>query len=241
MKAKVNFIIDAIMFVLMGLLAGIGLLIKYVLLSGEERWIKYGQNVDIRFLGLDRHQWGEIHLYIAIMLVLFLVLHIVLHWNMIVCLYEKIICIKTARIMGALTFMAVTILLILFPFLIRVKTSTLATGRERFEALDETKKYKQVNDKISISDVGKVKNAVLATKEKEKKEGLKLKNESSIEIRGFQTFKEVSREYNIPCDYMKQKLGIPLSVSNSAKLGHLRKQYGFKMSELEIIVLNYKK
>lgn len=69
MKGKINFIIDVIMFILMALLAGIGLLIKYILLSGENRWIKYGRNVDLSFWGLDRHEWGTIHLWVAVALV----------------------------------------------------------------------------------------------------------------------------------------------------------------------------
>jgi len=240
MKAKINFIIDAIMFLLMGLLAGIGLLIKFVLVSGEERWIRYGRNVDIRFWGLDRHEWGEIHLYVAIVLVVFLVLHIVLHWNMIVCLYKRIIGNQKARILCGMTFMAVTLLLVLFPYFIRVETSELASGRERFNNVsvnmngsstgESTQKIKSKKDKIElVADV------------QEKEEELHHHMGPSVEVKGLMTLSEVSRKYDVPSDYMKKKLDIPLSVSNSSRLGHLRKQYGFKMSELELIIANYKK
>ncbi len=241
MKAKINFIIDAIMLMLMGLLAGIGLLIKYVLVSGEERWIKYGRNVDIRFLRLDRHEWGEIHLYVAITLIAFLVLHIVLHWNTIVCLYKRIIGNRRARIFCGLIFMVVTLLLVLFPYFIRVETTTLATGRERFETIEEAETKGQANDLSIQSEIKKDEKLVPKAEVTDKKDGLKHHVDSNIEIKGFQTLNEVGREYDIPCDYIKEKLNIPLSKSNSAKLGHLRKQYGFKMSELEIIVSNYKK
>jgi LysM repeat protein len=63
----------------------------------------------------------------------------------------------------------------------------------------------------------------------------------SIEVKGLMTLSEVSRKYNVPSEYIKQKLNIPLSTSNSSKLGHLRKQYGFTMSEIELIIANYKK
>ncbi len=240
MKAKVNFIIDAIMFVLMGLLAGLGLLIKYVLVSGEERWIKYGHNVDIRFWGLDRHQWGEIHLYVAIALILFLVLHIVLHWNMIVCLYKRIIGNRKARILCGLTFMVVTLLMVLFPYFIRLETEELASGKERFQSFSVNEKATPIEksvqtNKTEKSDVG------LVADVKEKEEELHHNVDPSIEVRGVMTLSQVSRKYDVSCDYIKQKLNIPLSTSNSSKLGHLRKQYGFKMSELELIIANYKK
>lgn len=48
-KTNLNFLIDGVMFLLMGLLTGIGFLIKYVLLHGEDRWIKYGRNVDMSY------------------------------------------------------------------------------------------------------------------------------------------------------------------------------------------------
>jgi len=118
MKAKLNFVIDIIMFVLIGLLAGLGLLIKYVLLSGTERWLIYERNVELTYMGLDRHQWGNIHLWIAIALVAFLVLHIILHWNMIVCLYKKLMGNKTSRIVCGSVFSIITLLFVVFPFLI---------------------------------------------------------------------------------------------------------------------------
>ncbi|HKL08088.1 MAG TPA: DUF4405 domain-containing protein [Bacteroidales bacterium] len=240
MKAKVNFIIDAIMFVLMGLLAGIGLLIKYVLVSGEERWIKYGRNVDIRFWGLDRHHWGVIHLYVAIALIIFLVLHIVLHWNMIVCLYKRIIGNRKARILCGLTFMIVTLLMVLFPYFIRVETRELASGRERFQNLSMKEDDSSIDESIQKTKPEKEKVELVADVQ-EKEEELHHHIDPSIEVRGLMTLSEVRRKYDIPCDYMKQKLDIPLSTSNSSKLGHLRKQYGFKMSELELIIANYKK
>lgn len=240
MKAKINFIIDAIMLLLLGMLAGIGLLIKYVLVSGEERWIKYGRNVDISFWGLDRHEWGEIHLFIAVGLIGFLVLHIVLHWNMIVCLYKRIICNKPARIICALTFMAVTVLLVLFPYFIRVETDELASGRERFQNLPVNENVTQAEESIQTAKPKKEK-VELGAVIKEKEEDLHHHIDADIDVKGFNTLAEISREYDIPCDYIKQKLDIPLSTSNSSKLGHLRKQYGFKMSELELIIANYKK
>ncbi len=240
MKAKINFIIDAIMFILMGLLAGIGLLIKYVLLSGEERWIKYGHNVDITFWGLDRHEWGQIHLIVAILLVAFLVLHIVLHWNTIVCLYKRIISNRAVRILCALTFMVVTLLLVLFPYFIRVETKELASGRERFQNLPEGE-YQTKSDDSGQPQKSVMKKNKLDADIQEKEEELHHNIDPSIEVKGLMTLSEVSRKYDVPCDHIKQKLNIPLSTSNSSKLGHLRKQYGFKMSELEIIIANYKK
>ena len=45
-KAKLNFAIDALMFLCMTAIAGLGFLMKYVLLPGRESTIKYGRRVE---------------------------------------------------------------------------------------------------------------------------------------------------------------------------------------------------
>lgn len=86
-KSKVNLIIDTLMFLCVMAITGIGLLMKYVLLPGKETAAVYGRKVDLFLFGMDRHQWGTIHLIIAFVLLGLLTLHVVLHWNMIVSIY----------------------------------------------------------------------------------------------------------------------------------------------------------
>jgi len=244
MKAKINFFIDIIMFVLMGLLAGLGLLIKYVLLSGTERWLKYERNVELTYMGLDRHQWGTIHLWIAIALVALLVLHIILHWNMIVCLYKKLMGNKTSRIVFGSIFSIITLLFVVFPFLIHVDVNEMARGRERFDAEQRSSEIKNeiVNEPEEIiKDNRRKAQYEQHSLAEENHDGHHHHIDSTIEVKGYNTLKEISDLYNVPCDYLKQKLNIPESISNTSKLGNLRKQYGIKMSDIELIIHNYLK
>ena len=55
-KSKLNLIIDVIMLLLMMPIAGIGFMMKYVLVPGFERNVLYGNNVDLEFWGQTRHQ-----------------------------------------------------------------------------------------------------------------------------------------------------------------------------------------
>ena len=50
-----NLVIDAVMALQIGALAGIGFLIKFVLVPGEERNVLYGRGMALRLLGLERH------------------------------------------------------------------------------------------------------------------------------------------------------------------------------------------
>ena len=55
-RSKINFIVDCLMFVLMLFVVAIGILMKFILIPGKQRLIKYGKNVELLLFGMDRHQ-----------------------------------------------------------------------------------------------------------------------------------------------------------------------------------------
>ena len=130
-KAKFNFAIDALMFLCMAAIAGMGFLMKYVLLPGRESTIKFGRRVELSFLGLDRHDWGAIHLYVGFLLLALLMLHIVLHWQMIPGLLARLIANSRQRWKVALIYTVLAAALVLFPFFIspEVRDGTEGQGR----------------------------------------------------------------------------------------------------------------
>ncbi len=130
-KAKLNFAIDALMFLCMAAIAGMGFLMKYVLLPGRESTIKYGRRVDLSFLGLDRHDWGAVHLYLGFLLLALLVLHIVLHWNMIPGLFARLVANSRERWKIALIYAVVAAVLLLFPFLVSPRVEDAGAGEGR--------------------------------------------------------------------------------------------------------------
>jgi hypothetical protein len=117
-KPNLNFVIDALMFVCLMALAGLGFLMKYALLPGREARVKYGRNVDLTWLGWDRHDWGQIHLYLAFILLGLLIIHLILHWQMILGLYARLIPDPRMRTRLAFALLILTVLLLYFPFLI---------------------------------------------------------------------------------------------------------------------------
>ena len=46
-KGKLNFVIDASMFLCLMAMAGLGFLMYYILPPGRKVWQKYGRNVDL--------------------------------------------------------------------------------------------------------------------------------------------------------------------------------------------------
>jgi hypothetical protein len=75
-RTATNFVIDAIAFVAFVLLTATGLVERYLLPPGTGRFQS--------LWGMNRHQWGEIHFWIALVLMGALATHILLHWKWIV-------------------------------------------------------------------------------------------------------------------------------------------------------------
>ncbi|MCX8044803.1 MAG: DUF4405 domain-containing protein [Desulfobacterota bacterium] len=117
-KWKINLIIDACMLLCGAALAGIGLLLKYVLPPGRERMAIYGRNVDLTLLGLDRHEWGAIHLWLACGMVALVVLHLLVHLPWIVAILRKVTLQSAPRIGAVAVFLLLCLALMVTPFFI---------------------------------------------------------------------------------------------------------------------------
>ena len=79
-RAKVNFVVDAVAFGAFVLLTATGVLVRYVLPPGSGRFST--------LWGMDRHEWGQIHFWLAVFLLVSLGLHLVLHWRWVVCMVK---------------------------------------------------------------------------------------------------------------------------------------------------------
>ncbi len=131
-KAKLRFVIQGLMFLCLMALAGVGLLMEYVLVPGREKFVKYGRNVKLSFLGLDRNGWGELHLYLALVFLALLAIHLSLHWKKIVALYEKTIPDQKRRNIIAWAFLLISVILIYFVFLISPEVRETGRGGGRY-------------------------------------------------------------------------------------------------------------
>jgi hypothetical protein len=130
-RPKANFIIDAAMLLCGSALSGIGFLMKFVLIPGKERFAVYGRNVDLFFLGLDRHEWGTVHLLIAFILFALLVAHILLHLRFILNMTSGIIAGQQIRKIAAALFLLLCLLCGLFAFVVQPEVREGGGGEGR--------------------------------------------------------------------------------------------------------------
>jgi hypothetical protein len=239
-RLKLNIVIDIIMFVVMVVLVVIGFLIRYVLLSGTLRWEKFGRNVDMTFLGLDRHQWGYIHLIIGISLVVLLVLHIIFHWTQIVCMIKRLlpgIRVRTT-VIASLTLVSIAISLVPF-FAVPeigdpIRGQGEGYGRASFHANEESVLQEDFeNESGQLKDSKPEETAVVKSTETQHDH----QEARTLEIKGFHTIEGLAGSYNISAAELKQRLNIPAHVSDNERLGRIRRLYGFSMREVEDCVL----
>ena len=220
-QSKLNLVIDAIMLVVMMAIIGIGLLVKYILLTGQEKWDKFGENYELTLLGIDRHDWSQIHFILGLVLFGLLVLHILLHWKMIICIYKNLIKSRSLRIFIAFALLIISISLLVFSFLISPTIEDpVYNNRNHFPEFNTTNEF-QPSTHHTLKEHHNI--------------------PSSIEVIGSMTLFDVSKKYQIPTSHLKKELNISSSTSNYERLGRLRRIKGFTMSEIEEIIYIYQK
>ncbi len=115
-KPAVNFLVDSIAFFLFLCLLSTGFLIFLVIPPGS------GYSV----WGMGRHDWGNIHFWIAISFLIMMTIHVILHWKWIKCRVQgnpKDTHHSKKRSFFAILLFIIVLLLLLAPFLSSVEKS----------------------------------------------------------------------------------------------------------------------
>ncbi|MCL6620610.1 MAG: DUF4405 domain-containing protein [Syntrophobacterales bacterium] len=130
-QLRLTFLVDVLLGVLLAAIAGLGFLMKYVLLPGREAAQAYGRQVTLTLLGLDRHAWGVLHLYLGCALLALVGVHIVLHWLMLPGLFARWVPDARRRRRLAWGYALLLALLLLLPFLVRPEIQESGPGSGR--------------------------------------------------------------------------------------------------------------
>jgi len=248
-KAKLNLSIDILMFILLLGMAGIGFLMKYVVVSGEVRNAIYGNQTDLEFLGLTRHQWGSIHLTISLVFISLLVLHIILHWKLIVCIYNSMFPSKLVRYVLTGLICILTLAAFISPFILepeKVPFEPKYRNRNLNISLQETRRTEPADNETSPvgGKPGSLKTDPFSAEKEMPAGNIHEEKHSSefseFEVYGFHTVGYVAKRYNVPPRVITSALNIPENRSGE-RLSWLRKEYGFTMNDVKKIIFDYKK
>ena len=234
-KPKLNLSIDILMFVVMIPIVGIGFLIKYVLVRGFKRNDIYGRDVELYYWGIDRHQWGTIHLILSFILLFFLLLHIAFHWKQIVCIFKSMVGKRLWRIALSITLIVFTITFGILPLFI---TPEVEEGvSHHAHAREPVKEYfsdeRQRKNRVVVqSEIEESQEVVLTDENHKKQENHLHTTHSLIEVYGYMTINEVAEKYNVSAQELAKSINVPTG-NNNEKLGRLKKRYTFQLSDLK--------
>jgi hypothetical protein len=241
-RGKINLTIDLLMFLALAFIAGIGFLIKYILPPGRERILKFGENIELVFLGMGRHQWGAIHLVAGFVLIALFVLHIIFHWKVIGSLIRQAVPPFLLRRTLTAVITLLGVVLFLFPFLIRPQKSgnddflhrhsrpTTPAGpvSERVVSKLDTPAgivtvEKAADDIHKIETRRHTENGAVSEKQGD--------HERQTSLQGRMTIADAARLSGFSTQEVKKRLGVPGTVSDHETIGHLRRIYGFTMEQ----------
>jgi len=228
-KLKKNIIVDVLSYLGFVLLLGTGLILEYIVPHGSGRVAgrgtgpASGEKLITTLWGMTRVQWGEVHFWIAVGMLVVLAFHLILHWKWITCVLGRKV--KPPETSGGRAFLGLAgmlgiLVLVLLPFL----TPTEQTPR--LQMLQKTETRKSV-DTSGVSG--------------NKSNGSEMEHEShDSSIRGTMTLMEIQDKTGVPYEHILAKLGLPKGIPPNERLGRLRNTYGFSIDDVRKIVKAYK-
>ena len=257
-KIRLKYLIDALLFICIVGLAGIGFLQGFFLEEGPVADIskKY-------FLGLHTHQWGHLHFYISIAFAVLIIIHLILSWNWIKATTKKIF----KKGWGA-ALIGVVVLSLMLPLILWLFSTKNAEKYDEFgtrsgrgrnivvtekqvkgEPVAPTKKNQQfqikekeaqpVQQQVSVQkeeNFPKAESVLEGSQEHEEEPKLTRgrldEHETGILITGQTTLRELEEKTGIPKSTILKEMGIPANIPYSESLGRLKRKYNFTMQEL---------
>jgi hypothetical protein len=223
-RGTINLLIDLLMLPLMAALGGIGFLMKYVLPSGRDKILRGGSNRDMLLWGMDRHQWGDLHLILAYILLGLLVLHIVFHWGCILSMVRQRLPSARWRQGAWVTVSLVTLFLLLFPFMF----SPVEAGNDAF--LHRNIRVSEDPQEPVSSGLGE--EAPILSSESPSMPTPQAEHDHSGEINGRMTLREAAVRLGLTLDEARKRLDLQNDVDETVSLGRIRHRLGINMEDL---------
>ena len=241
-RILLNYLVDVVSAIVVFAMIATGLVIRFVLPPGSGG---RGGGRGLSLWGMGRHDWGDVHFWLAIATATLLAIHVALHWAWVCSTTRQILRGKRSdavtvsawnRNLYGLGFLAVVMVLFagfLYVASRRVQTVGTPTGRPWSGHRGNADRSPEAPGKG-----GSVKPATQHQRGYERKSNGH--HEGGEQIRGSMTLADVEAITHVSVTELRTQLGLPPSVSANEQLGRLRNQYGFEMSTVREIVNRYR-
>jgi hypothetical protein len=215
----------------------IGILLGFVLSEGpaSSGGSKY-------FLGLHRHQWGDIHAYLSIAFVVLMAVHLILSWKWIKAKTRKVF---KRGATPALVSIAVLPFAVLLLFWIGTpkdadsfRSYGVGAGEHRvIPRIQPSGAPLSTEEAVRHNDTRPSKTpSEQAVEPEHSQDDEHHAQVGSVTITGRQTLRHVENATGIPATEIVKRMGLPEQTSVDETLGRLRRLYGFEIQEVRDLV-----
>ncbi len=199
-RTLLNVVVDLLAALAILTLIVTGILMHFVMPAGTGH--------SLTLWGWDRHQWGDLHFWIALSTVSLLVLHVALHWTWIISLAR--------RLKGGADNVATGLRTKAIAAVVTVAVLGGAIAGFWHVAMSQVQETGRGGDGAGRG--GPARSASTT-------------RPGDAQVRGFMTLEEVSAAAGLPLEVVKQRLELPASVSGQDRLGQLTRRYGLTMAQ----------
>lgn len=233
-----KYIVDTLMVLCMVGIVLIGLLMGFVIPEG-----RLGPGQSKYFLGVHRHQWGDIHLYLSLAFTALIIVHIVLAWSWAKGKAKGLFG-KAWKVVVGLTVVAAVLVPLVFWIAAskddpayaefgegpgRQGRRVVESGRPEPESLRQAASTAAAGTAAETRDSSGEAPAAPEVHGDKIVAGRQEAGTAKAVITGKMTLREVERATGIPANDLAAKVGLPADVSLDETLGRLRQAYGFEM------------
>jgi hypothetical protein len=243
-RTTLNFWLDLLSLLVMIGLATTGGLIHFVLPPGTGHFHL--------LFGLGRHDFGQIHFYFALAAVALLALHVLLHWSWICCVVGKVLgnAVPSRRAQvawGLLLLCGVAVFLVagLWWASSRVQRNAMPVeGPDRAVAAaqrgsDGSPEVESAHEEDPKKDIPNaqageafVPSQTPLGEERRDREKQPEDCPAGATIDGRTTLLEAAKTSGLSVEQLKERLKLPAGVDDGARIGRLRRQYGFAIHDV---------
>lgn len=204
-----NYVVDVVMFSLMGTMIFIGVLMGFFLASGPvvDEGSKY-------VWGLHRHQWGDIHMILSFVFVAFFILHLLLHWSWIKGATKKLL--RSPSALAVILLLPALLILLAWSFSEKDSPAYAEFGHRAGARMGRT---------VELPPAPPVEEVAAGKKQPKK-----------VEINGRMSLADVEKATGISAKKIAQGLGLPQDAPLDQNLGQLRRRYNFEMQQVRDLV-----
>jgi len=232
-----RYLVDALLFICLGGMTLIGILLGLVIPAGpvSSESSKY-------FLGLHRHQWGNIHAYLSIAFVVLIILHLILSWKWVTAKTSQIFKKRAVPILVSTACVPFLVLLVFWLFMPKDAEKYKEYGIESSGGQHAQRMVAKETAPIVGETAGRLENppeGETPTGPGDRDGAQKEEHHwavGSLAITGRHTLLDIERATGVSGRAIADRLGLPPSAPLNEMLGKLKQRYGFNIQDVRGII-----